>query len=85
MRHMPWRKIAMTPKRLMASCMQRGQSSSTEVRLKVAMSAATTPEINNVVYYRSLNVGIASSYRLLVIVFFFGARPILKFESPMVA
>ena len=40
---------------------QRGQSSSTEVRLKVAMSAAVTPEINNAVYYRSLNVGLASS------------------------
>ena len=40
---------------------QRGQSSSTEVRLKVATSAAVTPEINNAVYYRSLNVGLSSS------------------------
>ena len=40
---------------------QRGRSSSTEVRLKVAMSAVVTPEINNVVDYRSLNVGIAPS------------------------
>ena len=40
---------------------QRGQFSSTEVWLKVAMSAAVTPDINNIVYYRSLNVGIASS------------------------